>query len=468
MIATGAALGLLGLGLFWAWQRWRYQESYHDKNYRQASRIWPQKAQAWRKLSLQRLNPAGDANPDLAGALRAAQHAVRDDGADWRNWRYLALSAMESGKMTLTQKAMREMQKHSDGFYARYLYANLLLVNGNTQAYWQNLIPALAIAPARKLPLIFPLLLSAADEHYTKLSRATHKAIELTEKHTLYVSNPGQAFYLSHAYLDFLIQPQQLARAARWWPRVIRYAGPPDRWTRQRRLTVHESGLELLQNAMANGDIPLAMQIWHTGIKMHAWGRLRTAIGLEDGQRIPDGDFMLRLNRRPLAWQACFTCGPYVTRSRINTAGAEPQGYAMRLDFNGGESGRITIAHQWLALSPGKTYRLGFWTRNSSSNSATKRTGVMVIILALQSGNAAWTEPYSISIHPSWQHAMLIFSTPTSPRMPKPNYQIQIIYQRPAGQMPFQGWIALAGFRISPNSNQPRFDIQPNLTPRNP
>lgn len=463
-----AAFGLPGLGIVWAWQQWRYQKSYHHKNYSQASRIWPQRAQAWRKLAMQRLNPSGDAAPDLPGALRAAQRAVRDDRADWRNWRCLAQTAIESGKMRLAQTAMRKMRKRSDGFYARYLYANLQLMNGNPQAYWQNLIPALAIMPARKLPLIFPLILPAADEHYSKISWATRKAIQLTKRHTRYVSNPGQAFYLGHAYLEFLLNHQQLARAARWWPRMIHEAGAPSHWTKHRAHAIHESGLELLQNAMANGDSRLAMQIWHTGIKMHAWGRLRAAIGLEDAQRMPDGDFMLRLNQQPLAWQACFTCGPYVTRTQINTTGGKPQGHAMRLDFNGSETGQIAIAHQWLALSPGKTYRLKFWTRDHSTNSTTRRTGVKVMILSQQSGNAAMTEQYSISNHPGWQHIVINFSTPTSLITPTPNYQIQIIYQRPLGQTPFQGWIALAGFQINPSSNQPSSSMQPSITPQKP
>ena len=177
---------------------------------------------------------------------------------------------------------------------------------------------------------------------------------------------------------------------------------------------------------------------------------------------------MLRLNRRPLAWQLCFTCGPYVTRSRINTTGAGPQGYAVRLDFNGNETGRITIAHQWLALSPGKTYQLRFWTRGHSTNLTTRRTGVKVMMLSQQSGHAAMTEQYSIPNHPGWQHAIKVFSTPTSPITLKPNYQIQIIYQRPLGQTPYQGWIAFAGFQINPSSNQPLSGMQPGITPQKP
>ncbi len=472
--ALCAAFGLLGLGLFRAWQQWRYQKSYHDKNYIQASRIWPQKAQAWRKLALQRLNPASDAAPDLAGALRAAEYAVRDDRADWRNWRCLAQAAMESGKMRLAQKAMREMRKRSDGFYARYLYANLLLINGSTQAYWQNLMPTLAIAPVSKLPVIFPLLLSAADEHYTKLSWTVHKAIQLTEKHTLYVSNPGQAFYLSHAYLEFLIQPRQLARAARWWPRMIHEAGAPSHWTKHRAHAIQESGLELMQSALANGHSRLAMQIWHTGIKTQAWGRLRTAIGLEDTQRMPDGDFMLRLNRRPLAWQVCFTCGPYVTRTRFahafqsrkNHPPAPPQ-YSLNLDFSGNENNVPQIASQWLALRPGVKYQLSFKLRTTDIPARMRRTGARIYILATSAQKNQYIARIDAGKSSQWRTMRAQFATPNaipapairqtvpdrrnpSGPAPKTAYQLIIAYQRPLGQMPLRGRISLTGFQITP------------------
>ena len=466
-----AAFGLPGLGIVWTWQQWRYQKSYRHKNYSQASRIWPQRAQAWRKLALQRLNPAGDAAPDLPGALRAAQRAVRDDRADWRNWRCLAQTAIESGKMRLAQTAMRKMRKRSDGFYARYLYANLQLMNGNPQAYWQNLIPALAIMPARKLPLIFPLILPAADEHYSKISWATRKAIHLTKMHTRYVSNPGQAFYLGHAYLEFLIQPRQLARAARWWPRMIRYAGPPDHWTRQRMSAMHESGLELLQNAMANGDSSLAMQIWHTGIKMHAWGRLRTAIGLEDAQRIPDGDFMLRLNRQPLAWQACFTCGPYVTRTRFahafqsrkNHSPDRPQ-YSFNLDFSGNENNVPQIASQWLALRPGQKYQLNFKIRTTDIPSRMLKTGTLIYIKATSDQKNQYIARIDVQKSSQWRNMWAQFATPNAATplvshpvhfhptdfTPGTAYQLIIAYQRPLGQMPLRGRISLTGFQIKP------------------
>lgn len=423
-------LAAASLGMLWLYQQWQYQQASDAGNYTLAAQVWPENPAPWRELA------EATMSTDSLSAEREAQTAVRDDEHDWHNWATLSETEYLRGDLTGARDSMARIAQQGNSYEARWRYANLLLLSGDMNGFWAQAEHALANAPGDHLPDMVNECLLVANGDAKTVEHAMTTAMQMA-------TDPGQAMALSSSIFGYMLDADDAAGQALWWPRMLRaFARAPDQGVAQGVPTV---GYEYLARLLSRGDAEGGLSAWQSGV---AAGLFAASDGPTAADVVSDGDFSQPADSTPLQWTLCSACKEVIAP---RNQGGRP---GLGVEFQANDSGPSPLATQTLLLRPNQTYRLQF-AYSTDYESDRQEFGTIdnpgIAVEIMQTAPPAPTgTPIAL-----WKagaegdgDAAVTFKTPAAAAV----YQLIVEYARPMGEMSLSGRAWFSRFSVRPDA----------------
>lgn len=377
------------------------------QTYLMAARWRPDIAETWRL--------AADAGSFLqpAQAQSWALHALTLEPTSWRAWQTLAMIQLQMDETSAAMASMRQAARFGHGFEAHYALGNLALVLGDLPTFWAQTRAALAIAPAAQVGMV--------------LTRAARQ--DAGDAGALLALLPPGRPEVSLQAVQFFLDHHQLPSAVQAW-RPVTCAGAairlPCRVALENLIDQLVASAYQQPGVQARPTMATAMTVWNRAVAAGMIQQSRLTAGQLNG-----GDFD----------QPWFSYLSWQSTSRMPTAVVpEPgAGQALDLAFSGDEEEHLPIAFRYLPVQPGQAYRLVYRSRGvASSPLAGIQVSVRTPAGELASDAAQMDE--------QWRDNGMTWTVPSGVAV----VYLQIVYQRPVGQVRLRGHVYLTQFQLQP------------------
>ncbi len=394
-----------------------------------AMRLRPDLSQPWR-LQAENLSFS---HPRAARAL--VWRAVQLNRDNWHNWYNLGMLDYQLGHIHAAQRDLGYAARDDNGFSAHFASANLAFLLGEKRRFWQQMKIALRIAPDE-------YVLPAMQDLTHLASRHPRRIIAALPPHRVGFTVAAISYFTQQNRLRFATQLWNSLACPNYLHSFCRQAALTlVRAWRLRALAI-ETSHSTLQSKPGHSRAPVAggdhqptssypavrqmLAVWNQAVASRilpgppaAMGQLR-----DGGLRLPWLGGLL--------WQG--SSSPVTM-----LPGTDDGGNAVQLRFSGDQPSHEILLTQWLALRPGRTYRLSFQTQGWNLHHPYGLTirfqgsaGVRGVNFTVAHLDSHWTS-----------HAVDFLCPPRAFI-----YQLQIRYDRPLGRQLLRGSVSLEHFSL--------------------
>jgi hypothetical protein len=348
-----------------------------------------------------------DSDPDAALAL--AQTSTRIDPRGSANWVSLAMIEIQLDHLAAARQALREAERYNVGFDAHFHAAGLALTEGSTQDFWREMKLALSMVPLPELNAVLAECLRAAGNDPSWPSQ---------------VLPPDRADVVAAAIFYFLTQ-NRLPEAEQAWQRLN--CPVYDQGTCQH--AIQNLAAVLVQTAMRSREseaqrlTDLAVQVWNRGLQ-----QTQSSLPKAQAGKIADGEFAQEWAGASFDWRA-------LGQVRLQRLQEGPSGnWAVRLHFDGSQGEEQELFREYVPVTPGKTYQLGYSARRDGSGTA---GGVELVAIGHDQKDLA---VLPARLGSAWQDVSMQFTIPRG----EPLIALLYRYHRPFGELLLRDDVLLA------------------------
>lgn len=358
-----------------------------------------------------------------AQAERQLRIALRLDPDDPIAVADLSTVELSLGGWSRALTLARRAQSESPDFANAWNLVNLDLVHGDLAGYWQGVKRAAALAAPADFPSIVARSLAASHRDFATLRR----------------SLPADSVAAASAYLDAAVAAAQDSRApapmdAAAWLFSLPAPSDPD---------VAAARLRATQDLLA-----AAWSLWPDDVES-LWRQAGARGLLPLPAKGPRPPFILHPDFSPaagvpdalapiLAWQWLPPQGVRMYEVATGDAAAPT---ALELVLDGSQPADADIARQEFLAPAGAALHLQVRARLASPIAA----GGAGLALLVRDAQGRELLRLPLALGPQWQLAQ---ATLTLPRSPLAAYTLALVWRRPAGVMPLQARVLLAGAQI--------------------
>jgi hypothetical protein len=391
----------------------------HWGDYEAAVRAWPEQASGWMALA-----DAQRQRQELRQAEESASHAAALTPSNWMAWSSLASLQWLRDEPDAARASMVRMAAVARTYSARWQYANLLLLTGDTQGYWRESAQALALAKDFEVERTLDQCANVAGNRL-ELVQVVAAARQLAP-------DASQRRLLSTTLLSYAADRQWWAVAASAWQALLQarhQAGEAD---------LSQQAQGYLTALLEGGQQQTARKLWASARDA---GLLPADAGPPADDAVTDGGFEHLGSGSPLGWVPCTDCGPRIFSAALGTParlGGQRFAHALEMEFDGSEATDIQLARQRLLLLPSTRYRLQALAARRDS---TGETGISLRVLRGARVCAQLAFPAGRDFQPSAVDFMTGADAGAA-------YDLQLVYARPLGQDVLQGTALLTGVSL--------------------
>lgn len=342
---------------------------------------------------------------DLDAALRSSTAAVTLEPDDWKNWNTLGMIQFQRGNLNAAKAALHTSARLNHGFQSYFESANLELLLGEPDRYWDDLRQALALATLHDAQYVLNQVLI----HPPKDPKLLQKLFPL-DRPRLLLGIVG--YFLDH---------HETANAISAWSNLNcpGYLNNSCGMTARRLTTVLlENGLTA--NPASSRDAQLAIGIWNHAVRQKWVNQPDSSEG-----QISNGLFTHPLNGPAFSWSMLSPIPQQILPQRTGP------GNQFILHFDGTESESIPLFYQLVPVLTNASYQLTYDTRRMGD---TNNNGIGLTVNACHERIANQLA----KLESAWQTNTVLIKVPASCNV----LDVKFVYQRPTGQTTLNDTIA--------------------------
>lgn len=337
---------------------------------------------------------------DPTGALEAASMLNPSDASVWMR---LGLNAEMRGDFGRAEGDLLEAARVSRRFAPRWTLANFYFRRKNAARFWPWVRQSLVVVNGDDLGPVFGLCWNISQDAALILNQA------IPERRSVL-----------NAYLAFLMRAGRLRDGAPVARKLVAAATEADRSTL----------LGWSDRLLESRDLPAALETWNAMCSR----RLLPYVPLEPehGVSLTDGSFDADAAGGGFGWRLASVPGVSCGRS------AQPR--SLWLSFSGTQPDRCEPLSEYLALVPGRPYRLRFEYRTSDM---AVQSGLQWQVQDMQSGaRLASRSPWLSS--PAWKNDEMLFTAPASSALAR----LVLAYQSVPGTPKIEGSVMISHMQL--------------------
>jgi len=343
---------------------------------------------------------------------------------------------VDAGDLPGARASMAQMARRTVGYEARWRYANLLYLAGDTQAAVRQMTQALAVCPGGEMETTLQQALDLEQGDLRALADMVHDAQSRAD--------PERASELEQKLVVMAVAEQDFPAAVAGWDRLLRSHSSP--YQAELRDTGASLASRLLTSSFqVSGDAAwkqraLLDAVWRRGVEagVLAFPHAASASNWVTDPRFEDE------GGSPLGWRWCTDCGPWLSRPPIE---APPAARALQLEFHADGPDKGVVARQWVRLPlPGPDGQPRRLELSVNGRRVAGRTDSGLFVRLADARAVLATLP--VELHEDWASSSLVFEAPPEDAV----LELQVSFARQPGEMPLRGTVQITALRLAPRA----------------